>query len=102
VEAASSILEQDYSGHVTILPDISLWRYMRVTANPDPEAVERFILEGERATWPRLAMVRNQSLVAQTLARCLRRAEQELNAGEGRARELPNGRPGLRVVRKNA
>lgn len=73
LEAASAILDQDYSGHVTILPEVNLWRYMRVTANPNPEAVRRFILEGERATWPRLEMIRNQTLIADTLEACVRR-----------------------------
>jgi NTE family protein len=100
LDTATSILEQDYSGHVTILPEVSLWRYMRVTANPDIDSVERFILEGERATWPRMSMVRNQTLIAQTLARCVRRSELQMQGAEQAA--LPretHGRPELRVVR---
>lgn len=72
---ASSILDQDYSGHVTILPEVSLWRYARVTTNPDAQSVERFMLEGERATWPRMSMIRNQTLIAKTLGECIRRLE---------------------------
>jgi len=77
IDAAHSILDQDYRGHVTILPKVSVWRYSHVTANPKLEAVTRFILEGERATWKRIAMIRNQTMVAQTLNRCVRQLETE-------------------------
>lgn len=77
LDTASSILEQDYRGHVTILPKVSVWRYSHVTANPKLEAVTRFILEGERATWKRIAMIRNQTMVAQTLNRCVKQLETE-------------------------
>lgn len=75
IDNASSILGQDYRGNITILPKVSVWRYAHVTANPKLEAVTRFIHEGERATWTRLAMIRNQTCVAATLHACVRRLE---------------------------
>lgn len=69
----SSILDQDYRGHITILPKVTVWRYSHVTANPKLDAVTRFIHEGERATWQRMAMIRNQMRIAQTLERCIER-----------------------------
>ncbi len=75
IDNASSILEQDYRGNITILPKLSVWRYAHVTANPKLDAVKRFIFEGERATWKRIAMIRNQTAIAQTLDRCLRKLE---------------------------
>lgn len=89
LDAMASILDQTYRGNVTIVPRNSLWRFMRVTANPRIDDVRRFILEGERATWPRMAQVRNQVRISQTLERCLARLEQ----GEAVAT------PGLRLVR---
>jgi len=77
LDNASSILEQDYRGNITILPKVSVWRYAHVTANPKLEAVTRFILEGERATWKRIAMIRNQSMISQTLTRCVKQVESE-------------------------
>jgi NTE family protein len=97
LDTATSILEQEYSGHVTIVPEVSLWRYLRVAANPDIDSVQRFILEGERATWPRMSMIRNQTLIAQTLANCVRRIEQRIGDSDA-GRESPR-RSGLRVVR---
>lgn len=96
LDAVSSILDQDYRGNVTIFPQNSLWRFMRVTSNPKLEDVKRFILEGERATWARMSQVRNQVLISQALDRCLERLEGRALPNE--RRDLPN-KPGLRVVR---
>ncbi|HUS25670.1 MAG TPA: DUF3336 domain-containing protein [Candidatus Binatia bacterium] len=96
LDVASSILAQEYRGNVTIFPQRSLWRFMRVTVNPKLADVERFILEGERATWARLSQVRNQVLISQTLDRCVDRLEHLHLSAE--RKELP-GKPGLRIVR---
>ncbi|HUR41338.1 MAG TPA: DUF3336 domain-containing protein [Verrucomicrobiae bacterium] len=96
LDVFSSILAQEYRGNVTIFPQRSLWRYMRVTVNPKIAEVERFILEGERATWQRMSMVRNQVLIGQALDRCVERLERLHLPAERRA--LP-GKPGLRIVR---
>jgi len=96
LDIASSVLDQDYRGNINILPDVSLWRYANVTANPSMESIKRFMLEGERATWPRIEMIRNQTLISQMLDQCVRALEQQ--------RPLPGTgdrirRPELRVVR---
>jgi NTE family protein len=95
LDSWASILEQEYQGNITIVPEMSVWRYAHVTANPKMEAVQRFILEGERATWPRIEMVRNQTLIGRTFDHCIMRLNQhpELRAAR-RAR-----RPDLSVVR---
>jgi TAG lipase / steryl ester hydrolase / phospholipase A2 / LPA acyltransferase len=96
LDVASSILAQEYRGNVTIFPHRSLWRFARIAANPNLRDVERFILEGERATWARMSMVRNQVTIGQTLDRCVERLERLHLPAERRA--LP-GKPGLRIVR---
>lgn len=98
IENASSILEQDYRGHVTIFPERTLWRFARVTANPNLKDVKRFILEGERASWARMSMVRNQVAIGQTLERCVARLERR--AG-GQDRRRAARAPALRVVRSS-
>ncbi|MBL6752199.1 MAG: DUF3336 domain-containing protein [Nevskia sp.] len=98
LDYASSILEQDYRGNITILPKVTVWRYANVTANPKLEQVRRFIREGERATWRRLAMLRNQTLIANTLESCVRRLETPRGSAERRAAAK---RPALSVVRSN-
>ena len=95
VENVSSILEQDYRGHVTIFPERTLWRFARVTANPNLQDVKRFILEGERASWARMSMIRNQVAIGQTLERCVARLERR--AG-GLDRRRIQRSPSLKVV----
>lgn len=96
LDYASSILDQDYRGNITILPKVTVWRYANVTANPKLDEVRRFIREGERATWRRMAMLRNQTLIANTLEDCVRRLELPRGTAERRAARR---RPTLSVVR---
>lgn len=108
LDYASWILEQDYRGDITIHPKVTVWRYAHVTANPQLDSVQRFIFEGERATWPRLAMIRNQTAIARTLERCLQRLEggEESRPASAGARGVsertatPEGAPSLRLVRR--
>ncbi len=101
LETASAILDQNYRGNINIFPDVSLWRYFNVTSNPNLETVKRFMLEGERAAWPRIEMIRNQTLIGITLDACVDRLEQEARGVEEALTELPQmpKKPGLRVVR---
>jgi TAG lipase/steryl ester hydrolase/phospholipase A2/LPA acyltransferase len=97
LETAASILDQEYRGNINIYPNISLWRYANITKNPDLDGVQRFILEGERATWPRIEMIRTQTMISLTLDRCVERLEHE-NLGE-KVVDMPK-KPGLRMVRR--
>jgi TAG lipase / steryl ester hydrolase / phospholipase A2 / LPA acyltransferase len=99
LDYASSILDQDYRGNIMIVPKLTVWRYANVTANPKMEAVKRFIREGERATWKRIEMVRNQFVISQTLERCLRRLEPQ-RLGRNARPELAR-KPNLSVVRRS-
>ncbi|MGQ0622148.1 MAG: patatin-like phospholipase family protein [Panacagrimonas sp.] len=96
IDTATSILDQDYRGNVNIFPEVSLWRYANVTSNPKLADVQRFMLEGERAAWPRIEMIRLQTAISQTLSRCLDRLEGRVTAIT--APPLPR-KPGLRIVR---
>jgi NTE family protein len=92
LETAAAILDQDYRGNINVFPDVSLWRYANVTANPQPAAVRRFMLEGERAAWPRIEMIRTQTAISMTLDRCVDKLAAATSAGAPR-------KPGLRVVK---
>jgi NTE family protein len=72
-----SILGQRYSGDVTIAPSYRLKDYRRMLANPDPDWVKEMILQGERATWPRISMIRSHARISKTLERCIRRLKNE-------------------------
>jgi len=68
-----TILAQRYYGDVTIAPRYSLRHYARMISNPTPELVRQLILEGERATWPQISMIRTHGKISQTLTRCIER-----------------------------
>ncbi|MGH8506450.1 MAG: DUF3336 domain-containing protein [Stenotrophobium sp.] len=96
LDLASNILDQDYRGNINIFPDVSIWRYANVTSNPSMESIQRFILEGERATWPRMEMIRCQTKISQTLDDCTARLQQF--AASVRVAE-PARKSALRIVR---
>jgi TAG lipase / steryl ester hydrolase / phospholipase A2 / LPA acyltransferase len=98
LDTASAILDQDYRGNINIFPEVSLWRYANVTTNPSMESIKRFMLEGERATWPRIEMIRNQTLISQTLDACVERLERLTEPASPARQAPPKAR--LRVVRQ--
>ncbi len=72
-----TIMGQRYSGDVTISPSYRLTDYRRMLANPDPAWVREMILQGERATWPKISMIRSHARISKTLERCIRRLKME-------------------------
>ena len=98
LDTAAGLLDQDYRGNVNIVPEVSLWRYANVTRNPSQESVTRFMLEGERATWPRMEMIRNQTLISQTLESCLIELESRVQSRRADDPALPAKKARLRVV----
>jgi NTE family protein len=68
-----TIMAQRYSGDVTIAPTYRFRDYRRMLSNPDPAYVREMILAGERATWPKISMIRSHARISKTLERCVRR-----------------------------
>jgi TAG lipase/steryl ester hydrolase/phospholipase A2/LPA acyltransferase len=56
---AASILSQKYSGDINIFPEILYTNFPRMLKNPTTEFMVQACLSGERATWPKLARIRN-------------------------------------------
>ncbi|AAS52151.2 ADR231Cp [Eremothecium gossypii ATCC 10895] len=55
-----SVLSQQYSGDITILPDLKmLLRIKELLANPTQEFLLRETVNGARATWPKIAIIKN-------------------------------------------
>ena len=63
ITKARSILSQKYSGDITILPQIDYRDFPRILKNPTTDFMMQACLSGERATWPKLSMVRNHCAV---------------------------------------
>ncbi len=68
LDHAYAILAQRYYGDVTIHPRYTLDHYRHVLAEPgDKLRWEWFRLQGERATWPKIAMIRTHARISQSL-----------------------------------
>ena len=68
---AHSMVSQEYRGDIDIHPRFDPRIYAKMVSNVTPELLQRFIIEGERATWPRLAAVRNQTAISRALEKCV-------------------------------
>ena len=58
-----SVLSQKYSGDITILPEISYADFPRMLSNPTPEFMQQALLSGERATWPKISIIKNHCAI---------------------------------------
>jgi hypothetical protein len=76
LDRADSLLGQDYLGDINLHPDFPFQRYMSILSNPSNAEVDEYILAGERTTWPKLAMIRNQTRISRALKRCALRLQQ--------------------------
>lgn len=55
-----SVLSQQYSGDITILPDMKvLLRFNEILVNPTVEFLLRETVNGARATWPKISIIKN-------------------------------------------
>ncbi|CEI85736.1 hypothetical protein RMCBS344292_00191 [Rhizopus microsporus] len=54
-----TIMSQKYSGDITIIPEVSYSDFLKVLSNPTSKSIRDAILRGERATWPKLSIIRN-------------------------------------------
>ena len=66
-----SIINQDYVGDVNILPDKRLFNPLKILAHRSVEEVVSLIEMGERATWPKIEMIRIQTKISRKLDRIL-------------------------------
>ncbi|MBT8087131.1 MAG: DUF3336 domain-containing protein [Gammaproteobacteria bacterium] len=71
-----SIINQDYVGDINILPDMRLFNPLKLLAHRSVSEVVKFIDMGERATWPKIEMIRIQTKIGRRLDRILRDLDQ--------------------------
>ncbi len=71
-----NIVRQRYSGDINLYPRSTPQRFLRVFTNPGPEDIQRYIRSGERATWPKLERIRNQTRISRTFEDCLKLLKQ--------------------------
>lgn len=78
-----SMMDQRYNGDVTIAPHYKLRHYAKVMSNPDPKFIQELILEGERATWPKISMIRTHAKISKTLEKCIAKQKELLRSHRG-------------------
>ncbi|MBS0254862.1 MAG: DUF3336 domain-containing protein [Proteobacteria bacterium] len=66
-----SVINQDYSGDINIIRPVMLWSPAKMLSNLSLDEISELMVMGERATWPKIEMVRTQTLISQTLTRVL-------------------------------
>ncbi len=66
-----SVINQDYSGDINIIRPVMLWSPAKMLSNLSLDEVTELVELGERATWPKVEMVRVQTRISQTLERIL-------------------------------
>jgi NTE family protein len=77
LEGAVAIVDQQYYGDVTIHPPMRLKDYRRILSNLSQAEFQEWVLAGERATWPKIAMIRDQTIIGQTLEDCIIRLKKK-------------------------
>jgi NTE family protein len=83
LEGAIAVVEQQYYGDVTIHPPVRLRDYQRVLGDLSKEEFQQWVRAGERATWPKIAMIRDQTIIGQTLEDCIIRLKKQRGRAMG-------------------
>jgi TAG lipase/steryl ester hydrolase/phospholipase A2/LPA acyltransferase len=73
----SSILEQTYTGDITILPETSFG--FAILSNPTPQFMVDAMEKGEKATWPELDRIQRRTAVEQAIDRSIRDARERVH-----------------------
>ena len=73
-----SIINQDYVGDINILPDYRLINPTKLLGFPGEKQVLKLIASGERCTWPKLEMIRQQTRISRTLRQILQSYQTEV------------------------
>jgi TAG lipase / steryl ester hydrolase / phospholipase A2 / LPA acyltransferase len=73
LDRAHSIADQRYLGDITLAPKLTAWNYGIALRNASGDDLMRLIRQGERATWPNLAMIDAGTRVSRTLHACVAR-----------------------------
>jgi predicted acylesterase/phospholipase RssA len=76
---ASLFLDQDYLGDVNIHPNFPPNWYLKFMINPSNDERDYLLKMGEHSTWPKLAIIKDQTLISNTLQGCISRLQIRLN-----------------------
>lgn len=66
-----SLINQEYGGDINILPDYRFFNPRTVLATPSAKEITHLVNSGERCTWPKLEMIRQQTKISRKLKEIL-------------------------------
>lgn len=75
------IVDQHYYGDINIIGQYHLRHYGYLLQNPTPELFKKLQQEGERATWPKIAMIEIHARIGKTIEQIV--LELKCNASDG-------------------
>ncbi|MBT8048488.1 MAG: DUF3336 domain-containing protein [Xanthomonadales bacterium] len=73
IKKAHAVASQTYSGDITVYPEKHLMNIGKMFTNFGPSEVKKMIMEGRRATWPKIERIRNTTQISRTFDNCLKR-----------------------------
>jgi len=73
INSLVSVFAQEYRGDINILPPAGMVKPWRGMQRPSEQQLMAIIAAGECATWPKIEMIRNCTLIGRTLDRVLLR-----------------------------
>lgn len=79
---AHAVLDQEYTGDINILLTKKDFRWLNILFSYEGDDIEKLILAGKRATWPKVAMIKNTTMIAKTLDGILERLDAQQVAGK--------------------
>ncbi|KAG0069139.1 hypothetical protein BGZ92_004733 [Podila epicladia] len=62
-----AIMSQRYYGDITIVPDMGMEDYLNIVSNPTQDSLIASTLKGEKATWPKISIIRNHCSIEHCL-----------------------------------
>ena len=96
VDKLNDILQQRYSGDVTLFPQQTPRQLMGMLSNPTAADIANYIRDGERATWPKLERIRMQTRISRAFEDCLLWLKQRADE-----RQMAKLRPRLRARQRH-
>nr|WP_255558263.1 patatin-like phospholipase family protein [Zhongshania aquimaris] len=72
-----SVINQEYTGDINIIPRYRFFDPRKLLTELTPEELQFFIAEGERATWPKIEMIRASTTISRKLTEVLANYEAE-------------------------
>lgn len=85
-----SIMNQKYSGDINIYPEILYTHFPRILKNPTTDFMLKACLCGERATWPKLARIRNHCAIELALDSAIQKMRARVALAHSQANMMVN------------